>query len=1299
VQRTLGAVLALATLGAWPATEASAQPAQQPGARMSGQAATAALLEQAGYWRQRNQPERALQALERVLAVEPNNVDALAAAVEAAAQASDTAAAQRHLATLRRIAPGDARTQQAEEEVQLLQQDGQTLTAARQLSAAGRQAEAVQRYRQLARGGRVPSIIAAEYYQVLASSSEAGYREAVAELRQRVAAAPGDSRLALTLAQILTYREETRSDGIDRMEALARRPGMSELVRPAWRSALLWSGEDPETAARIEAYLAAFPGPDPELDAKRRRSAEGGLTPGQQARALAWQEVDARRYAAAEREFNRALENDPADAESLIGLAIIRKIQNRYAEAREFFARAVAVSPEREEDFRRVVGDLSGREAAGGGVVLGPSVLAWRALGRGDAARAEALARRAARGRGEERLQGELILGQIALQRGEFAVAEGRFRAALALRPRQADALVGLYLALQGQNRFAEAEALQREAGFLLPAGAGAARAAIMVETARRLDHPEQAVEQLRAALRLDPGNAWATVDLIRRLKSRGDVEEARALERGLEARADAESSLAAALLAFEDERFGDAVALFERVPARLRNPDMARLAASARREFEVRQLEDQARAGRFGALALLEQMAGQRDPAGMLAPAVVRALGRLEEPGRAERAARLALAGNPTMTPAARILLAAALVDARRVDLARELTLPLAMDPRLPAEQRRELESLLDIQSSFRADQLLAENRPAEAQAELEALAARRGGQLAPAGNLALARLLVAQGRAREARALVEAMLERNPRDIEARQVLVDVAIAERDWARAQAALVEGAFFHPGDLRLTLAEARLRRARGDQLGTLRLMERAAARRLAELRADGEVAGAAAAARAMSPGGGMPQAQRLHDPLTAQIAQELIRARDEASMWIQGGVQVQSRGGVAGISRMTNVTLPAEVSVPAPEIGGRLTVGVDTVLLRAGRMGSDFTTTQSFGTNPVFADPSFARPAFVRPPSEVEGAAVRVAYIRPNLRAEIGSTPLGFQRPTWTGMFEVVPQITDRLRVRLTAERAPVTDSILSYAGYRQVLSGPFWGGVTRTGGRIQFEYSPDARSGLYAGGGVHALTGGNVVRNTRYEAGVGGFYTVLRQPGQSVTIGMDLRYVGHDRNAGGFTFGHGGYFSPSQSVVASLLGEYRAQWGDWTFRGIGAVGYQSFRTASAPVFPTNPFYQAQIEAQAAAAPEVFQARLPGARSSGPTGSLFANLEYAATPHLRLGLAGRYERVGNYEDTVAFFYLRYRFDRPREDLAPLHAAFPARTAYPNVNDPQLGMFQGGAPELVRLPSGAARPVW
>ncbi|WP_424814871.1 tetratricopeptide repeat protein, partial [Roseococcus sp. YIM B11640] len=132
---------------------------------------------------------------------------------------------------------------------------------------------------------------------------------------------------------------------------------------------------------------------------------------------------------------------------------------------------------------------------------------------------------------GQGRLDAELILGQVALRRQDYVTAEARFRNALTLRPRLADAQTGLYFALAGQDRIAEADALMREAGLSLPSGATAMRAISLRDRAALIDSPEQSLELLQRALAADPGNAWVRMDLVRRLRSMGRDEEARALQ------------------------------------------------------------------------------------------------------------------------------------------------------------------------------------------------------------------------------------------------------------------------------------------------------------------------------------------------------------------------------------------------------------------------------------------------------------------------------------------------------------------------------------------------------------------------------------------------------------------------------------------------------------------------------------------------------------------------------------------------------------------------------------------------
>ena len=79
IAAALGRAAMGAALGAALPPAGQAQPAPPPPA--SGQeAAVATLIDQANYWRLQNRPELALRTLERVLAVDPRNVDALAGA-------------------------------------------------------------------------------------------------------------------------------------------------------------------------------------------------------------------------------------------------------------------------------------------------------------------------------------------------------------------------------------------------------------------------------------------------------------------------------------------------------------------------------------------------------------------------------------------------------------------------------------------------------------------------------------------------------------------------------------------------------------------------------------------------------------------------------------------------------------------------------------------------------------------------------------------------------------------------------------------------------------------------------------------------------------------------------------------------------------------------------------------------------------------------------------------------------------------------------------------------------------------
>jgi len=891
--------------------------------------------------------------------------------------------------------------------------------------------------------------------------------------------------------------------------------------------------------------------------------------------------------------------------------------------------------------------------------------------------------------RDSDRVDVELILGQIASQRQDFVAAETRFRNVLALRPRLPAALNGLYFALTGQGRLAEADTLQRENGLATPEGAGAARAEVVRRGASLTDSPTEAIRILRQALAADPANPWIRSDLARRLLAANEPEEAQDIQRRLESESGAESATAAALLAIEQERYGTALAQLERIPARVRSADTNRLLPTVRREFEVRQLEHAIREGRPGAVEALLAFAQRRDPSFYTGPSVVRAFARLGDNRNAGIAARNALGANPQTTAIDRIALASALLEANRLEDASALTRPLLEDRLLPLETRRQLLAMVEAGASQQADALVTQASPEIAyQALAPSLAA------SPASvtlNLALVRLYIARNRTDEARRLAEAIVASDPRNLNARVGLIDAQIAANRFNQADALVRETAFLFPGDPQIVMAEARVARAKGDQVRALRLMEGVASRRLEHLRASGQMAASQDAAQAFRPGSPPARVAGVTDQVSRQIAQELVLARDEAAVWLQTGANVQSRVGSSGTTQLLTLSAPTQISAPVPRLGGRITVGADAVSLDAGRASSEFNTARQFGVNPLLQESNFQRPL-----TRAEGTALRVTYQMPSVRADIGSTPLGFSQVNVVGGLEVVPRINEQLRVRLTFERRSVNDSLLSFAGQAARGDLPAWGGVVRTGGRAQLEWNPADRFGFYAGAGVATIQGKNVASNTRVEATLGAYYSVLRSENQNLTVGVNLNYLAFDRNLSGFTFGNGGYFSPQQSVVAALQAEYQVNSGNWSARVAGTVGYQAFRVSAAPIFPTNAAMQSQL-VTAAAFDRTLAVQTPSQRSSGPTGSAFGNVEYALLPAVRLGLAGSYQRVGTFEEFGGLLYLRWRLDSPRRDLLPFYAGAPGPR--PGSSYPLASGLSGGRPEWVQLPSGTVRPIW
>lgn len=1197
--------------------------------------AIAVLLAQGAHWQGQDRPELALGAFERVLAADPSHAAALAGAAQAQAALGNQAAAQALLARLRQVTgSADPRAAEAEARVRGEAMDRDLLADARRLAEAGQGAEAVVRYREAFGGTNPPEALAAEFYQVLAGT-EGGWEQAREALARMAARRPGDARLRLAWARVLTYRGETRAEGLELLRGLAGDATLGPAAAAAWRQALTWLGTGAGAVPELEAYATRFP----EDDAMARRLAEaraaptGGTAPGDAARLRGFEALGANRPRDAAREFEAALVADPRDADALGGLGVVRLREGRATEARDLLERAVAAAPERRAQWQRAL------DGAAYATELAEARAQLRA---GQAETAEQALRQALQRDVPDRADAEALLGDILLRRGEAGDAEARYRAALARRPDFGAAAAGLERALRRQGRIAEADDLARRHRGAGRAATGPA-AALRAQAATAAD-PAQAAALLRAALAAEPGNPWISLDLARLLARQGRAEEARALVEAARARGGAEAAHAAALFAEEQGRMADAAALIGTVPARSRNADMNRLLARARTAAEVAAAAEAARGpGGFEGRNRLLALAARPDPTGAVAAQVVRAFGTLRDPRGAEEAARVALAANRQFAPSARLGLAAALLEADRPDAAGALLGALDADGRLGAEERRQVAALRSGIAVRASDRLNEQGDQAAGFERLRPVLA--GNPQDPAANLALARLYGGARQPAEAARVAEAVLARDPHNIEARAALVDAAIAGRDIRRAEGLAAEGRALAPREPRALVLEARVARAAGDARRAQRALEAAAEQRRAQTGQDRANPFAAPPGNPFaSPGGGNGTAAAPEDSVSAEIAREMAALREETSPRLRAAPGIRVRSGSGGLDRLDEISGQVEVSAVPGALGGRLALRATPVAIASGDLSADPASQRRFGTNFLAASSGGAAPD-----STAAGLGLGLEWRRGTLALDIGTTPLGFRTTNLVGGAEVAPLISGRLRLRLTGERRAVTDSLLAWSGQHDPLSGRSWGGVVRTGGRAQLEYSAGPAT-LYAGGGYAVFTGDGVADNARVEAGAGLSYAVLRRPEEEVTAGLDLVYFGHDRNLRHFTLGHGGYFSPQSYAALNLPVDWRRRSGDLSWRLGGTVGFASWREKAAPLFPSDPGLQAQAAA-VAAGDATLSATYPGQTRTGFTGGARADLEYALGPQLRIGTSLRYDRAADWSEALGLLYLRYRHDR------------------------------------------------
>lgn len=1283
------------------------------------------LLQQASFWQSRNRPDMARQALDRALQVDPVSEEVLYRQAQLAL-GTDRAAYEGWLQKLKQLHPDSARIETLQNQAQAKTLDRSELPQIRQLASQGKADEAALRYRTLFNGNPPPDDLALEYYQTLAGTKN-GWVQGRDGLEQQVRRNPADLKARLALAEALTYRDETRREGIHQLAELS---GSVPEARQSWRQALLWLGAESSDQALYERYAQINPN-DAEVVQHfmtvvnaQAENAQG------QARAAAFKDLNAGRLDVAARKFQQALQEDPQDAEAWGGLGIIQLRAQDYEAAKRSLERASQLDPTQRARWAEAIGnaDFYGQ------------LTAVRALrDRGRLMEAEQQARALAQATGEQGRSGKLLYGDILLRNSKAAEAEAVYKPLLSARPDDTAAGLGLYNSYLMQQRSAEALALLKAHPAMAKQAAGSleqVEAQALSERARKASvagNNEQALKLYAQALAIAPNSPWIRLAYARLLHG-SDPVQAQALMEPDTRRNDPEALHAAAVFAIEQVRWEDAQRYIERVPLPARTPDMLQLIARTEINSRIARARRIVAGGnavqaRQALRELYDNAPSDLGGRGAVAQALVDmgqtawALSLVREFQRDD--------GQQPVTHYVPVV--SVLSQAGQTTEADLLLHQLERRGRLSAVDEASLVGLRRGIAVNQADWMRKRGDNAGAYDLLMAALAQSPRD--PDLLLAMGRLYDGGHMPKEALGVYEYVLAQTPANEDAVKGGVSAALALNDPARASAILKKAG--RTDDATSLYLSARIAQAQGKTDTAIELLKAAQRKQhgvvpqasgssaelatlgqgnpfrkeyavagspliLADAGADSAVPGYLHTQRASS---GLPA-----DPLMTDIQRTLADLQQARMPFIQGGMNIRARDGDTGLSRLTEVNAPLTVSL-VPFGNTRLELTATPVSISAGSVEGDSANRFGSGslyrqmafnfeqkvtthflesvnysrTNMTAADRQAAaqsvrnellsadtgnalggkgralleslvnnRASAVMAPYEPgsqsdSGVALSAAIRHEQFQADVGTTPLGFEKQNLVGGFKWTPKIGDNGKLSLAVERRAVTDSVLSYAGAKDPLTGKRWGGVTKTGIAAEYSYD-DGDVGAYYGGDYFIYRGEGVADNQALGVHAGAYVRPIHEADRELKTGIHLGWNSFDKNLSGYTVGHGGYFSPQNYVGVSFPIEYTAKYNDkWDMKFNVAPGFQAFNQKSEDYFPTDKALQSSMEFLAGQG-YVSSARYKGSSDSGLALNAGAKLEYSLGKQTKVGGALSYDTFGDYSETTGQLYLKHNLE-------------------------------------------------
>jgi len=362
--------------------------------------------------------------------------------------------------------------------------------------------------------------------------------------------------------------------------------------------------------------------------------------------------------------------------------------------------------------------------------------------------------------------------------------------------------------------------------------------------------------------------------------------------------------------------------------------------------------------------------------------------------------------------------------------------------------------------------------------------------------------------------------------------------------------------------------------------------------------------------------------------------------------YIDFGYAMRRRSGTNGLGLLRENEIPIALHIPLKDKQSSIVFKAADVKLDAGDAGL---VLDQFGTNLP------AIPVAIPYPMQAHGLAVSAGYQSTAFSADLGVSPVGFLFNDVVGGLRWNHDVANA-NVAIEGTRRSVTESLLSYAGVKDNVTGKAWGGVSKTGAQVSVYYPFVGSWAGYVSAGLYDYSGHNTANNTSSHLNTSIIYELMRTDDFEASISVRLSRARFNNNQNYFYWGHGGYYSPQRDTSLSIPLRVSGKTQRFGYELNLSASVANTVESPAQIYPTDAVLQAGLGAAGTTL---------GVNAQGKA-SRHADwvLEYALTPQLALGNRFHFDEAPKYQQIGGMLYIRYDFESGRKIAIPTNALRP-----------------------------------